>query len=64
MATFKQALVDLENNGAAVYHFGTPTRGAYVVINGTSYPYNKDKSDPMSVELRKAIMDASNKLKQ
>ena len=35
MTTFKQALGELEDNGVAVYHHGTPTRGAYIVIDGT-----------------------------
>ena len=62
MTTFKQALDELEDNGVAVYHHGTPTRGAYIVIAGTYYTYNKFES--MSVELRKAVKESYNKLKQ
>ena len=31
----KQALTELENNGVAVYHHGTPTSSAYFTIDGT-----------------------------
>ena len=62
MTTFKQALDELEDNGVAVYHHRTPTRGSYIEIDGTNYTYNKLES--MSVELRKAVKESYNKLKQ
>ena len=62
MTTFKQALDELEDNGVAVYHHGAPTRGSYIEIDGTNYTYNKFES--MSVELRKAVKESYNKLKQ
>ena len=62
MTTFKQALDELEDNGVAVYHHRTPTRCSYIEIDGTNYTYNKLES--MSVELRKAVKESYNKLKQ
>ena len=62
MTTFKQALDELEDNGVALYHHRTPTRGSYIEIDGTNYTYNKLES--MSVELRKAVKESYTKLKQ
>ena len=37
MATFKEALAELQNNGVAVFHHGTPTSKPYVVVDGQSF---------------------------
>ena len=42
---FKQALAELEDNGIAVYHHGTPISSAYFTINGKTYSYNKNRND-------------------
>ena len=55
MATFNKALAELQDNGIAAYHHGTPTSKPYVVIDGKRYTYEKNDS-PTSVELKRAIL--------
>ena len=62
MTTVIQALEELESNGVAVYHHGTPSKSSHFVIDGAKYKYNKTTRE-QSRELRKAIKESYNKLK-
>ena len=64
MTTFKQALIELEDNGVAVYHHGTPISSGYYTINGQNFSHNKFRDSLMRSELRNAIKEAYDILKK